>query len=131
MFILTTLDNNYKRVWEQEEKCKATFSSQYELPTVKNIQKLLPNTVYAIEIYRKLRSERQNLAPSLLIIKSINFIPLNRNNHDIEITFYFVKKLPKHLDYIIDKVKQKTTPLIFQVRGSNIELIKNALRQPA
>lgn len=131
MFILTTLDNNYKRVWEQEEKCKATFSSQYELPTVKNMQKLLPNTVYAIGIYRKLRSERQNLAPSLLIIKSINFIPLNRNNHDIEITFDFAKKLPKHLDYIIDKIKQKTTPLIFQVRGSNIELIKNALRQPA
>lgn len=67
MIVMITLDSNYQKMWEKSDT--ATFDSYYEgTYKIRNIQKDIPKTLYAIGVYRSRKSLPQEFSPSLLQI---------------------------------------------------------------
>lgn len=136
MIIFTTLDNNYEGIWEKSGE--ATFSSQYELlEIVKKIESEVQNKkIYAIGLYRMLKTSRQPYQPSLLCIKKVTILnPKNiylnskdTHEHDIIIYFDFVKKLSSALDNILKEIFIKPTPLIRQISDRQVIKILESVR---
>lgn len=111
MIILTTLNNYYPNIWERNGR--ATFSSRYEKIDENLLGKMLSENSYAVGYYRALKSSRQNLPPSLLMITQIKTVDTrDTKKHDIAIDFQFIKKLPYTVDRQLNDIFLNPTPLI-------------------
>lgn len=120
MFILTTLDEFFPAIWEQDGIAK--YDSFFERQgIVFRMRATLGDMPYAVGIYRGNKKMPQLYPPSLLKISSVSQLERRgRYKQDIFIKFSFVKKLSLETNKVLNSMKGRVSPFIFSSQDERL-----------